>query len=193
MATSTSHGLTHERAAVALLLIDFINDFEFDGGEDLLPHARAAAREVATLKARCDVPVVYVNDNFGRWRSDFRATVEHCLDSRGRPLVELLRPTPEDYFVLKPKNSGFFGTSLQPLLDHLGARTLVLTGLTGENCVLFTAHDAYLRSYRLVIPSDGVASEEPARNEAALEQMRRALKAATPRCAEVDVSTLAGD
>ena len=70
------------------------------------------ARNVASLKRRArqaGVPCVYVNDNFGRRRSDFRAQVEHCLksDVRGRPLAELLRPAEDDYFVLKPMHSGF--------------------------------------------------------------------------------------
>src|SRR5262249_40947722 len=122
--------------------------------------------------------VIYVNDNFGRWRSDFRAQVRHCLEDGvpGRPLAELLRPE-EDYFVLKPKHSGFFSTTLDILLRHLGTRAVVLTGIAGNICVLFTATAAYTRAFGLVVPADCVASNSAAENTHALEQMRTVLKA----------------
>jgi nicotinamidase-related amidase len=125
------------------------------------------------------VPVVYVNDNFGRWRSDFNAQVEHCLrdGARGKPVVELLRPEVNDYFVLKPKHSGFFSTTLDTLLEYLGTRTVVLAGLAANICVLFTANDAYMRDFQLMTPSDCVASNTEEENNYALEQMRKVLKA----------------
>jgi len=133
-----------------------------------------------------------VNDNFGRWRSDFNAQVDHCLrdDVRGRPLAEALRPEDDDYFVLKPKHSGFFSTTLDILLDYLGARTLVLTGLTGDICVLFTAHDAYMRDFDLVIPSDCVASNDPSENEYSLRKMADLMDADTRPSAGVDFRKL---
>src|SRR5262249_36305085 len=119
------------------------------------------------------------NDNFGRWRSDLSAQVEHCLHDgvRGRPITELLRPDKDDYFVLKPKHSGFYSTTLEVLLEYLEVHTLILTDITANICVLFTANDAYMRDYRLVIPSDCVASNTAEENDYALEQMRRILKA----------------
>ena len=160
------HGNVPDKSAVAVLLIDVINDLEFPGGDRLLPHALAAAGAMAALKRRARderVPVIYVNDNFGRWRSDFQHLVRHCLgDVRGRPIVERLRPDPEDYFVLKPKHSGFFSTTLDILLDYLGAKALVVAGLTGDNCVLFTASDAYMRDFRLAVPCDCTASIDSA-------------------------------
>ena len=92
-------------AGVALLIIDMINAFDFPGARAMLPRARAAARAIAALKRRARaarVPVIYVNDNFGRWRSDFRQILEHCLRSSGRGIARLLAPDEEDYFVLKP-------------------------------------------------------------------------------------------
>src|SRR3954462_8598251 len=82
---------------VALLLIDVINDLEFPGGEQLLPPGLEMAERIEFLKSearRHNVPVIYVNDNFGQWRSDFRSQVEHCLRPgvRGRPIVEQLKP-----------------------------------------------------------------------------------------------------
>ena len=98
--------------------------------------------------------MIYANDNFGRWRSDFTSQIQHCLEahSRGRPVVELLRPDPDDYFVLKPRHSGFYCTALDALLDDLGVQTVILTGFATNICVLFTANDAYLRDLHVVVP-----------------------------------------
>ena len=170
------HGNVPDKSSVALLLIDVINDLEFESGEELLRHALPMSKNLAGLKRRAKeagVPVVYVNDNFGKWQSDFKQVLEHVMkdDVRGRRLAEMLRPDEDDYFVLKPKHSGFFSTTLDILLNYLGARTLVLTGLTGDICVLFTAHDAYMRDFNLVIPSDCVASSDPRENEYSLKKM----------------------
>lgn len=180
---------------MALLLIDWINDFEFDGGEKLLRPALSAAKAVAALRKRAKqagVPVVYCNDNFGKWRSDFRTLLEHVLhdDVRGRPIADLLKPDEDDYFVLKPKHSGFHSTSLEVLLEHLGASTLILTGIAGNFCVLFTAHDAYMRNYSLVVPRDCLASEEEADNRRALEHMAKTCKADTGPATGIDLARL---
>ncbi|MCA1815559.1 MAG: cysteine hydrolase [Acidobacteria bacterium] len=190
------HGNVPDKASVALLLIDVINDLEFEGGEDLLEHALPMAEKLAGLKRRAreaEVPVIYVNDNFGRWQSDFKKLLEHCLEDgvRGRPVAGLLRPDEEvDYFVLKPKHSGFFSTTLDTLLDYLQVKTLVLTGLTADICVLFTASDAYMRDFNLFIPEDCVASADPEENEHALEHMRRVLKADTRPSDQIDFAEL---
>ena len=176
------HGNVPDKSNVALLLIDVINDLEFESGAELLRHALPMAERLAALKRRAKeagVPVVYVNDNFGKWQSDFKKILEHVLkdDVRGRPLAEMLRPDEDDYFVLKPKHSGFFSTTLDTLLDYLQAKTLVLTGLTGDICVLFTAHDAYMRDFDLVIPADCVASNDPKENEYTLRKMESLMDA----------------
>jgi len=144
--------------------------------------ALAAARATAELRRRAraaGVPVVYCNDNFGKWRSDFRQLLEHCLRDgvRGRPIVELLRPEKEDYFVLKPKHSAFHSTSLDILLDHLGAETLVLTGVQGDFCVMLTAHDAYMQDFKLIVPKDCVASDPDEDNRFALAHLAKVCKA----------------
>ena len=189
------HGNVPDQAEVALLLIDVINDLEFDSGEELLGHALPMARSLVAFKRRAKaagIPAVYVNDNFGKWQSDFNKILSHCLeeDVRGRPLAELLRPEEDDYFVLKPKHSGFFSTTLDTLLEYLGVRTLILTGLTGDICVLFTANDAYMRDFHLVIPSDCVASNDPGENRYTLEKMERLLKADIRPSTEIDLEEL---
>ena len=189
------HGAAPDNSPVALLLIDWINDLEFDGGDRLLPRALAAAQATAALRRRAKqagVPVIYCNDNFGKWRSDFRSLLEHVLkdDVRGQPIAELLAPEEDDYFVLKPKHSGFHSTTLDVLLAHLGAHTLILTGIAGNFCVLFSAHDAYMRDFRLVVPRDCTASENEAENRHALEHMAKACKADTRASAGLDLARL---
>ncbi len=185
-----------DRSPVALLLVDVMNDLEFPGGDLLLAHALPMARAIVELKSRAraaGAPCIYANDNFGRWRSDFREIVRHVREDgvRGRPIADLLHPDPDDYFVLKPRHSAFFGTSLDLLLDHIGARTLVITGMAGNNCVVASATDAYMRGYRIVVPLDAIASEQQGLNDAALEHMRTVLKAQTFASAEIDFAALA--
>jgi nicotinamidase-related amidase len=176
------HGSAPDESKTALLLIDVINDFDFPEAEQLLEFAAPMSRQISALARRAravKLPVIYVNDNFGRWRSDFRAQVNHCLqsNSRGRSIVKVLRPENTDYFVLKPKHSGFFSTTLDTLLEYLGTETVILTGIAANICVLFTANDAYMRDLRLVVPSDCVASNSQPLNEYALKQMATVLKA----------------
>ncbi len=189
------HGNVPDKSPVALLLIDVINDMEFDTGPELLRAALPMAERLADLKRRAKdagIPAIYVNDNFGRWQSDFNKLLKHCLDDEvcGKPLAEILRPGEDDYFVLKPKHSGFFSTTLDTLLEYLEARTLILTGLTGDICVLFTANDAYMRDFNLYIPSDCVVSSDHEANEHALELMERVLKADTTPSTELDLKEL---
>ena len=188
------HGSAPDKSNAALLLIDVINDFDFPEAEQLLRFALPAAKNIAALKRRAKdagIPVIYVNDNFGRWRSDFKKIVAHCRDeSRGKPIVELLLPDEDDYFVLKPKNSGFYSTTLDLLLIHLGARNLIITGIQGNNCVLFTANDAYVRDYKIFVPSDCTASNTEEQNEHALKQMQTVLKADVSNAKELDLKAI---
>jgi nicotinamidase-related amidase len=185
------HGNAPDKCEVALLLVDMINDLEFEGGDRLYEAAYQAAQELAKLKqraARAGVPCIYVNDNFGRWRSDFNAQVRHVLDedTRGKPLVELLAPSDEDYFVLKVKHSGFYQTCLGLLLEHLGVRKLLLGGVATDACVHMTANDAYLRGFAVHVLRDGCAAQTSEDHTAALKQMERVLHAQTPRCQDLD-------
>ena len=118
--------------------------------------------------------------------------VDHSLHGgvRGQPLAQMLAPEHEDYFVLKPKHSAFFATTLDTLLRYLGARRLVLTGIAGDACVLITAVDAFLRDYELQVPSDCVASRDPAENKSALAYMRRVLHADVRVSADIDFEVL---
>ena len=179
---SDLHGSAPDSCAAALLLVDVINPLDFPEADQLEAHARPMAARLKELKARCKsvgIPVIYSNDNFGRWRSDFRAILSECEkpESRGRFLIEALRPDADDYFVLKPKHSAFYSTALDILLKYLGTRTLILGGVAGNICVLFSANEAYMRDFKVVVPSDGLASNTIEENDAAVEDIRRVLKA----------------
>ena len=193
--SSDLHGNAPDSCPVALVLIDVINDLEFPGGRELLRTALPAASRIARLAHRAReaaIPVIYANDNFGRWRSDFREVVEHCLhdDVRGRPIAELLAPKREDYFVLKPKHSAFYSTTLATLLAYLEVKRLVLTGFAGEACVLVSAADAYMHDFEIFVPSDCTASRAPAKNRQALAYMGRVLHADTRSSARLDLRKL---
>jgi nicotinamidase-related amidase len=177
------HGSVPDKHKTALLLIDVINDFDFPEADQLLKEARPMASRLLRLKRRAQkagVPVIYVNDNFGRWKSDFRRTVEHCIQhGRAGDVVNLLQPEESDYFVLKPKHSGFFSTTLETLLRYLETQTLILTGIAGNFCVLFTANDAYMRDFNLFVPADCTVSNTRQENNSALSLMKKFLKADT--------------
>ncbi len=164
----------------ALLLIDVVNDMAFEGSQSLIAEAEPMAARLARLKRRtrhAGIPSIYVNDNFGQWRSDFRQTVAHCTarSSPGRLMSRRLRPSANDYFVLKPMHSGFYGTTLESLLRELKITRTIVTGVAGNICVLFTANDAYMRGMRVLAPADCIASNTPEDNAFALRQIELVL------------------
>lgn len=189
------HGNVPDESPLALLLIDVINDLEFENNQSLVKQSARLASRIAALKKRARaaaIPVIYVNDNFGKWQSDFQKQVHHCLQDGvcGRVLVAKLKPEPEDYFVLKPKHSGFYSTTLDTVLRYLKAHTLILTGIAGDRCVLFTANDAFLREFRICVPSDCVISNDPRQNQQALKLMERVLEADIRPSVKLDLAVL---
>jgi nicotinamidase-related amidase len=172
------------KARTALLLVDVINLFDFPRGAALARRALGPARRILRLRDRAHdggVPVIYVNDNWGRWRSDFKTIVADCSrpERRGAPIAELLEPTPRDFFVLKPHLSGFHETALDTLLQSGDVQTVVIVGFAADNCVFFTAAEAHMRDYKVVVPSDCCASELDAERRHALAKMRKFLDADT--------------
>lgn len=162
------------RSSTVLLILDMISDFDFPDGKAVLRAARRIVPKVAKLKARSAatrIPVIYVNDNLGPWRSDITSLLARCLgeDAAGREVVRQIAPTGQDYVLLKPRHSGFYSTPLAALLEEAGAKRLILTGLSAHQCILFTANDAYLREFELWVPSDCVGA-------AGARQCRFALK-----------------
>ncbi len=188
--------LGSRRSRAALLLIDVINPLDFDGGAELLRAALPMAHRLAALKRRAraaGIPSIYVNDNFDCWHLGFHELVERLRSGGvpGVPVIELLAPDPTtDFNVLKPRHSGFFRTGLEVLLERLGVETVILTGLAGDICVLFTANDAYMRGFDVVVPSDCVASERASDNEHALRQIPRLLTADVSPSTALDLASL---
>jgi nicotinamidase-related amidase len=190
---SDLHGSAPDRSPVVLLIIDAINAFTFEEAAGVLAQALPMARRLRRLKERArraGISTVYVNDNFGRWRSDFRTLITHCLGTPGRTVTKLLRPHRQDYFVLKPKHSGFYSTTLELLLEHLGAQTLILTGLLADSCILLTAYEAHMRGYNVVVLSDCVAARTVTDHERALALIRRGLNADVRVSTSLDVDRL---
>ncbi|MCC2633997.1 MAG: isochorismatase (2,3 dihydro-2,3 dihydroxybenzoate synthase)-like protein [Ramlibacter sp.] len=170
------------RSPRVLILVDFINPLNFPGAEKLAKPALAAARATARLRAALDrqkVAVVYANDNYGSWQSDFQALVAQCCereDASGE-IARLLAPRPTDITLLKPRHSAFYCTALELLLNDMGARELVLAGLSSDMCVQMTAADAFLRGYEGVwVPADCTAAETPQAKAASVRYMKDVLK-----------------
>jgi nicotinamidase-related amidase len=179
-----------KRSCQAVLIVDMINDFRFDDGKSLFRKALPVAKAIVKLRERADnarVPVVYVNDNFAKWHDTFLTTIETIERSsdEGREIVSLMRPAKEDYYVLKPNRSGFYKTPLEILLADLKVTEVIVTGVTTDMCVLFTAHDAYMRGLGVTVPRDCTAAIEPSHKTQSLKLLERVANADTRPADEV--------
>ncbi|MGQ4364149.1 cysteine hydrolase family protein [Streptomyces sp. SAS_272] len=160
----------------ALIVIDMINTYDHPDAELLLPSADSVVPVIAGLLERArhaGVPVVYVNDNFGQWRSHHGELLERALAGRYARLVEPLVPDEASLFVVKARHSIFFETPLSYLLDQEGIDHVVLCGQVTEQCVLYSALDAHIRHLEVTVPRDAVAHIHADLADAALSMMRR--------------------
>jgi nicotinamidase-related amidase len=178
------------RSKTALLLVDVLNPFDFLGGRPFARRALATAERIRRLAERArsaGVPVIYVNDNLGRWRSDVQALIEFCArdGTPGAPIAELLAPEPSDFVVLKSTLSGFFQTALETMLRLGGVENVVVTGFATDNCVFLTSADAYMRDFKVIVPRDAVAAQSATAQQSALRQIRTLFDARTPAAASV--------
>ncbi|GAB3647033.1 cysteine hydrolase [Ramlibacter alkalitolerans] len=170
------------RSPRVLILIDYINPLNFPGAEKLAKPALTAARATVRLRDVLQaqkVAVIYANDNYGAWQSDFQALVAQCCarDDISGEIARLIAPRPRDITLLKPRHSAFFCSALELLLTEMGARELILAGLATDMCVQMTAADAFLRGYEGVwVPSDCTAAETPQAKTASLKYMKDVLK-----------------
>lgn len=193
--TKRTTSLVEETTATgtALLVIDMISSWDFPDAEKLLPGAYGITAAIARLKRRCQdagVPVIYANDNRGRWRSDFASQVRRSVEAggRGAKITQALMPGEEDYFVLKPSQSAFFATPLDLLLRHLKAHRVILSGVSSDQCILSTAVGARMQSLEVVVPRDCVATQGAARNRTALRQFEEVHQLSTTDSAHVQLS-----
>jgi nicotinamidase-related amidase len=178
---------------VALLLIDVLTTFRFPDGDAILEQALGIRDALVRLKRRAreaGIPVLYVNDNFGDWRSEKEVLIGRCLESKGAEFVRPLIPDSEDYFVLKPMHSAFYMTPLEVLLRHLQVSSLILTGLTTGSCITATAHDANMRGFEIVIPSDCSCGRNAGEHSEALRQIQTSTGATTTPSASVKIPLL---
>lgn len=118
-----------------------------------------------------------MNNHYNLWQADLDTITTHCRNPISAPILHEMHPSPDDYFLIKPKHSAFYGTALNTLLHQLGVNMLVMTGIAGNICVLFSANDAYMREYNLHIPHDCTASNDDHDNENTLKMMEKVLKA----------------
>lgn len=170
----------HHQQRTALLIIDMINDFQFRHGKTLAQQSKRIAENILLIKQAAKsngIPMIYVNDHYNLWRANIDSIVSHCLNEVSRDVIQSMEPEKDDYFLIKPKHSGFYGTALNTLLRQLDVNHLILTGIAGNICVLFTANDAYMREYELTIPYDCTASNNKEDNDYALRMMKNVLKA----------------
>ncbi|QFT87090.1 Peroxyureidoacrylate/ureidoacrylate amidohydrolase RutB [Bacillus sp. THAF10] len=170
----------------ALLIIDIINDFQFKHGNMLAEKTEAILPNIVALKKqmrRQNLPIIYINDHYSLWQADYLKIIEKCRNSLSENIITELSPDNTDYFLIKPKHSAFYGTALNTLLAHLKIKKLILTGIAGNICVLFTANDAYMREYQLIVPKDAIASADHNDNEYALTMMENVLKAEVKKTA----------
>jgi len=189
---------TNPICSTALLIVDMISEFEFQGGEKLCRNALQAAENVRELKQRARgqrAPVIYVNDNYGRWNEDFRTMAERIRtgSERGRRISELLAPEPNDLYILKPQRSGFYETPLSVLLQSLRVSNLIICGVTTDMCVLFTAHDAYMRGFRVFVPEDCCAAVEAEHHYEALRLLSRVTDVGIVAQKEIELAALESD
>lgn len=182
--TSDAFSADRPVSRTVLLLIDFINPLDFPGAEKLAPQALKAAQATAELKralGKAGVPAIYANDNYGRWQSDFHGLVTHCASKTAiaAKIADLLYPGKNDLTILKPKHSAFYGSPLGLLLAQMKTVELIVVGLATDICVQLTAMDGFLRGFKMRVPSDCTAAENPVYKRQALQYMERVFECDT--------------
>jgi nicotinamidase-related amidase len=172
----------------ALLVIDMMNTYEHEDAEVLATSVAKIVDPLASLISRArdreDVDVIYVNDNYGDFTADFDDLVNAALDGERPDLVSPLAPDEESLRVVKVRHSAFYASSLDYLLGRLETRRLIVTGQVTEQCILYSALDAYVRHLDVTIPTDGVAHIHEDLAQVALKMMERNMRAELVRAAD---------
>ena len=166
---------------VAVLVIDMLNTYEHEDADVLAGNVADIVDPLAGLISRArdrdDVDLVYVNDNYGDFTAEFDDLVEAALHGARADLVEPIAPPQRCQRLLKVRHSAFYASSLDYLLTRLEAKKLILTGQVTEQCILYTALDAYVRHFDVVIPPDAIAHIDPELSDAALTMMHKNMHA----------------
>ncbi|MGW6420474.1 isochorismatase family cysteine hydrolase [Streptomyces sp. NPDC055055] len=158
----------------ALIVIDMLNSYDHDDADALVPSVRDALPFVQELLKRARaaaLPVIYVNDNFGQWRSHHGELIDAALAGHHPELVDRIVPDQDSLFIVKARHSIFFETPLHYLLGQLGVQHLVLCGQVTEQCILYSALDAHVRHFDVSVVPQAVAHIDPELAGAALRMM----------------------
>ncbi|WP_053217680.1 isochorismatase family cysteine hydrolase [Virgibacillus senegalensis] len=169
-----------ESQKTAIVIVDIINDFDFPEGDKLLKNTKKILPNLKKLKEYAheqSIPFIYVNDHYGIWQSDFQKVSDYCRNEQNKQIIDQMQPASDNYFLIKPKHSGFYGTALESLLKELNIAHIIIGGIAGDFCVLFTANDAHMREYSISVPKNCIASNEDQQNERALALMSEKLGA----------------
>ncbi|MBT2599874.1 MULTISPECIES: isochorismatase family cysteine hydrolase [Oceanobacillus] len=164
----------------AVVFVDLINDFQFDGGDDLLYNTKQIIPNIIKLRSFAkenNLPIIYVNDHYGLWQADFSKVIDYCSNEKSREIIEQVKPDDNDYFLIKPQHSAFFQTPLHSLLIELERNHIILAGIAGDICILFSAKDAYMYKIKMSIPKNCMASEQKENNNYALYLMESVMDA----------------
>ena len=164
----------------ALIVVDMLNAYDHEDADRPVDSVEGAIEPIAALVERAveqGVEIIYVNDNYGDWNSSQEELAEAALDGRRPELVEPILPPADADFVLKARHTIFYMTPLEYLLSQKGIGHVVLAGQVTEQCILYSALDAYVRHLRVSIPTDGVAHIHEDLAEAALKMMERNMRA----------------
>ncbi|MFD8324511.1 cysteine hydrolase family protein [Streptomyces lydicus] len=176
----------------ALIVIDMLNSYEHEDAELLLPSVREALPRITALLDRArdsGIEVIYVNDNFGLWRSHHDELLDTVLSSPHADLVEPVRPDEKSLFVVKARHSIFYQTPLEYLLRQRDIETVVLCGQVTEQCVLYSALDAHIRHFSVTVVEDACAPIHQDLAEAALRMMESNMQAHILRAGDEEVFT----
>jgi nicotinamidase-related amidase len=172
--------LDKQLSNAAVLFIDLINDFQFEGGEKLLTHTEEILPNILRLRQFAEenqLPIIYINDHYRLWQYNQAKIIDYCTNDANEHIMEKIKPKPNDYFLIKPQHSAFFQTPLQSLLQDLKRTHLIISGIAGDICVLFTAKDAYMYQYSMHVPKNCMASEVKEGNDYALYLLHSVMKA----------------
>jgi nicotinamidase-related amidase len=164
----------------ALIVVDMVQTYDFEGAERLAENVEKVIEPLTDLIQRAKAEgaqVIYVNDNFGDWHSERQRLVDEALAGEHAKLVETIKPDDDATFIVKARHSIFYGTPLDYMLDMEGIDEIVLTGQVTEQCILYSALDAHVRSRKTVIPRDCVAQIDDELADAALKMMETNMNA----------------
>ena len=178
--------------ATALVVVDMLNPYDHDDAEELAESVAGTIEPITSLVGRArdeEVPVVYVQDNYGHWNASADELGRRALEGRHPELVEPILPPDDAAFVVKARHSAFYGTLLEYLLDRLGAGRIVLAGQVTEQCILYSALDAYVRHFQVAVPRDGVAHIHESLGDAALQMMERNMSAEIAPASQLRLSS----